>query len=288
MILTEFGRYGEARAVAAQLQQLKGLGRGPNPALALLEYQCGHLDEALAEAQAVPPTDPKYEIMRGITALAHSTKGDFDQAIQALMCEPGVIGRSYPSIDIEKAIRTTAGAKLIELERMKLAGVFPPFRLLMRASVYLAREDFESANGVLDQAEIVMGPEPGIQALYCHHHACSLADQGKTDEVENYLERLCAIVRQLPKRSLLWESHFAAGRSYLQLGRPGAALVELIAAQQFTLHLLEKHTTAYWIARAHEAAGDWPKAMPFYQIVAADPIPSWMRKKPAEALNRHA
>jgi hypothetical protein len=71
----------------------------------------------------------------------------------------------------------------------------------------------------------------------------------------------------------------------LYLGRLGEALNELTDAQRFALHPVEKHVTAYWIARTHEASGDRPKAMPYYEVVAADTIPSWMRKHAAEVLN---
>jgi tetratricopeptide (TPR) repeat protein len=176
------------------------------------------------------------------------------------------------------------GAKVLALQQKKVAGIFPPVRLIMLAQVYVAREDFENAERALDQAEKSMGPEPGLQMSYCRHRACCLAGQGKIKEAENYIERMRAITRELPKRSLLWEAHFTAGRVYLYLGRFNDALAEFIEAQRSVLHPIEKHVTAYWIARTHEAAGNHREANPYYQLVAADPIPSWMRKQAAEAL----
>jgi tetratricopeptide (TPR) repeat protein len=286
LILTGLGRYGEAREVGAQLQQLEGSRSSPNAALALLELNCGHLDEALAQAQSAPSRDPQYDTMRVITAIAHYTKGEFDRAIQALLYEPGDIKTFYSPADFETVSKDPDGAKLIELQNRKLAGVRQPIRLLLLAKVHLIREDFESANLALDQAEKVLGPEPSIQAAYCQNRARCLAAQGKATEAENYINRLRAIVQPLPKRSLLQESHLAVGISYWYLGRPGDALAELTAAQGFALHPMEKHATAYWMARAHEAAGDPQKAEAYYQIVAADMIPSWMRNKAIEALSR--
>jgi tetratricopeptide (TPR) repeat protein len=284
MILTGLGRYDEAREAAAQLQRLAGAGGRPNTALALLEYYSGHVDEALALAQAVPPEDPQYDAMRGIAAIAQVMKGEYSQAVQTLLYEPGDMTKFYSPAGLKAVREDPEGPKLIELQNKKLAGVFQPARLLLLANVYLAQEDFENANRVIDQAEKKLGPEPGIQASYCRYRACCLAAQGKAKEAENHLERMRAIVKQLPKRSLIWETHFTAGRSYLYLGRPGDALAELIEAQRSVLHPTEKHVTTYWIARAHEAAGNPREAVPYYQSVAADTIPSWMRKKAIEAL----
>jgi tetratricopeptide (TPR) repeat protein len=285
LILTGLGRYGDAREVAARLQQLTGPG-DPNAALALLEFYCGHLDEALAMAQPVPPGDKQYDSMRAVTALAYGVKGEFDQAIQALLYEPSDISKFYSPAGLQAVSESPEGPKLIELQRRKHGGVFEPARLILLAQVYVAKGEFENADRALDQAEKSIGPEPGIQTSYCRHRTCSLAAQGKATEAENYIKRMRAIVQQLPKRSLLWETHFAAGQSYLYLGRFNDALTELIEAQRSVLHPIEKHATAYWIARVHEAAGNHNEAIPYYQIVVADTIQSWMRKQAVETLTR--
>jgi tetratricopeptide (TPR) repeat protein len=287
LILTGLGQYCEARETAARLRQLNGSSWSANAALALLEYHCGHLDEALAQAQVVPTRDKQYDSMRVIKALAHFTKGEFDQAIQALLYEPGDISKFYSAEDFKTVIGNTEGANLVELQRTKLAGVFQPARLIVLAKVYIAREEFENANLALDQAEKALGAEPGVQTSYFRYRACCLAAQGKPAEAENFVERMRAVVQKLPKRSLLWETHYATGESYLYLGRARDALVELFAAEQFILHPLEKHVTAYMTARAHEAVGDRQKAIAYYETVATDKIPSAMRKKAVEALARH-
>jgi tetratricopeptide (TPR) repeat protein len=287
LILSGLGRYGEARETAAQLEQLTGSSGRPNPVLTLQEYHCGHLDEVLAQAQAVPTENALYDSMRTVTVLACCMKGEFDQALQALSYEPSDISKFYSPAGLETMNRSPEGVKLLELQRRKHAGFFQPARLILLAKVYLAREEFENADRALDQAEKVMGPEPGLQATYCQIRACSLAAQGKAAEAENYIGRMRVIAQATPKRSLFWETHCAAARSYLHLGRPGDALAELSAAQRFVLHPLEKHVTAYWLARSHEAAGAQEKALQYYQIVAADTIPSWIRKQAAETLNRH-
>jgi hypothetical protein len=130
----------------------------------------------------------------------------------------------------------------------------------------------------------LLGPEPGVQISYCRYRACNLAAQGKPAETENCIARMRAIVQRLPARSFLWETHFAAGRSYMYLARFREALTELTEGQRFVLHPIEKHATAYWIARTHEAAGNQHEAVSYYRLVAADPIPSWMRKRAVESL----
>jgi tetratricopeptide (TPR) repeat protein len=230
--------------------------------------------------------DTQFDSMRGIMAIFHSMKGDFEQAIQALSYEPADVSKFFSPSGLKTLSGSPEGAKLIALKRRKLAGVFPPARLILLAQVYVALEDFENADRALDQAEKSPGPEPGIQMSYCRHRACSLAGQGKSKEAENYIERMRAIVRELPKRSLLWETHFTAGQSYWHLRRFNDALAELIEAQRSVLHPIEKHATAYWIARTHEAAGDQREAIRYYEIVAADTIPSWMRERAAKALAR--
>ncbi len=284
LVLTGLGRYDEAREAAAQLERLAGSNGRPNAPLALLEYYCGRLDEALALAQSVPPGDKEYDPMRGITALALCAKGEFDAAIQALLYEPGDIAKYYPHGGLETVGQTPEGAKLIELQRQKLAGIFQPARLLGLARVYLVREEFENAARLLDQTEKSLGPEPGLQASYFGQRACALAGQGKTGETEQYIQCMRVLARQLSKRSMLCETQFAAGQAYFYLGRFGDALAELIEAWKYVLHPMEKHSTAYWIARIHEAAGHPREALPYYQMVAADSIPTWMRMRAAEAL----
>lgn len=283
LTLTGLGRYHEARQVAAQWQQLTG-SDGPNPSLALLEYYCGHLDEALAHAQATPREDAKYDAMRGVTSLAYTMKGQFDEALQALDYVPSDGKKFYSPEGLKSLSETPEGAKLIELHQKKNAAFFPPARLINLARVYIAREEFEIAVGMLDEAEKSMGPQPGLQSAYCRHRACSSAALGNADEAEKYLERLRAMVQKMPKRSLLRETQFAAGRSYMYLGRFSEAIAELTNAWQSALHPIEKHATAYWLARTHESAGQKREAISYYQIVAADPIPSWMRKHAVEAL----
>src|SRR6266498_377165 len=286
LILTGLGRYDEARGAAAELQKLTGPHYKPNAALALLEYYCGHLDEALALAQVVPPEDTQYDAMCGLASLAYAAKGEFDEAIRALSYEPSDITKFYSAAGLETVSATPDGARLIELQRKKHAGVFQPARLLFSAQVYIAWGKFEDADRALDQAEKFLGPELGLQMSYCRHRACCLAGQGKSKEAENYIERMRAIARELPKRSLVWEKHFAAGRSYLYLRRFNDALAELIEAQRSVLHPIERHSTAYWIARTHDAAGNKRDANAYYQIVVSDTIPSWMRKHAAETLDR--
>ena len=284
LIFAGMGRYDEARQTAAELKQMGGSDTSPNSSLALLEFHCGQLDEALSLAQAVSREDAQFDAMRGIAALVLCAKGEFDQAIQSLMYEPGDVSRFYSPEGLKLVSGSPEGARLIELQNKKLAGVFQPARLIILAKVHIARKDFSNADLALDQAEKKLGPEPGIQMSYCRYRACSLAAQGKAAEAQDYIQRMQAIVKQLPKRSLRWETHFATGQSYLYLERFGDALTELAGAQQLALHPIEKHSTAYWIARTHGAAGDGHKAIPYYQTVAADPIPSWMRKNAIEVL----
>jgi tetratricopeptide (TPR) repeat protein len=286
LILTGLGRYDEARGAAAEVQKLIGPQPKPNAALALLEYYCGHLDEALAAALATPPADHQFDSMRGIAALCQSMKGDFKQALQALSYDPADASKFYSDSGLKTMSEDPEGAKVIALQRKKLAGIFPPAQLILLAQVYISLEDFENADRALDQAEKSLGPEPGLQMSYCRHRACSLARQGKSKEAEDYIGRMRAIVKELPKRSLLWETHFTAGQSYFHLRRFNEALAELIEAQRSILHPIERHATAYWIARAQEAAGNQREADAYYRIVAADPIPSWMREKAAAALTR--
>lgn len=284
LILTGMGRYGEARAAAVQFEQVAGSGQRPYTVLALLEYHCGRLDEALALTEAVAPGDTMYDSACGVSSLAWSMKGEFARALRALAYEPSDISKFYSPKGLEIMRASPEGVKLMELQQKKHAGVFQPARLLFLAHVHIAREDFVNADHALDQAEKVVGPEPGVQMSYCRHRACSAAAQGRAAEAGQYIERMRSIVQERQKRGLQWEAHLGAGRSYLYLGRLSEALVELTAAETFVLHPLEKHVTAYWIAQVHAAAGDRQKALPYYQSVAADAIPSWMRKRAIEAL----
>lgn len=286
LILTGLGQYDEARKEGGRLEQLLGSSGRPNPALALLEYYCGHLDQALSAAQTVPPQDSQYDSMRGLVALVYCTKGAFDEALQALCFEPADVAKFYSPAGLETVRGSAEGAKLIELQRKKLAGVFQPSRLLVLAEVCLAKEDLEQAQATLDQAEKCLGPQPGIQSSYCRLRACSFAAQGKGAEAEDYIQRLRSMTKQFPRRSLLWEARLAIGRSCFYLKRFPEAVAELLEAQRSALHPIEKHVTAFWLARTHEAAGDQMEAVRFYQMVVADLIPSRARQQAIEALAR--
>jgi tetratricopeptide (TPR) repeat protein len=283
LILTGMGRYDEAREGSARLGQASGSNVDPNASLALLEVNCGRLDEALALAKTVPPEHNQYDAMRGVMAWVYSLKGDFAQAIETLEYEPSGILKFYRSEDLENMNRSLEGSDLIALQGRKLAGIFPPSRWIRLAGIYIAQEAFEKADGALDEAKKSLGSNPVLQTSYWRHRARSRAAQGKSAEADDYIARARAMIQQFPRRSTVMETHLAIGRSYLSLRRFGEALAELTEAQRFALHPIEKHQTTYWIARTHEAAGNPSDAIAYYQKVASDPVPSWMRRQAAVA-----
>jgi tetratricopeptide (TPR) repeat protein len=286
LILTGMGNYDEARKVADHLHQVNGSNVRTNSSLALLESYCGRLDEALALAKTVPPEDRQYDPMRVVMAGAYRLKGELTQAIETLMYEPGNISKFYRSKDWENMIRNPEGSKLIELQGRKLAGVFQPARWIILAGVYLDQEAFENVDRALDEAEKSLGSSPVMQISLCRTRARSYAAQGRSTEADDYIVRTRLLLQQFPNRSTVMETHLAIGRSYLSLRRFNDALVELAEAQRFSLHPIEKHQAAYWIARTHEAAGNLNEALPYYQQVAADPIPSWMHHQAVAVCNK--
>jgi tetratricopeptide (TPR) repeat protein len=286
LILGSLGRYDEARESAAELQKLAGSHRAQGAVLALVEYYTGHINEALSLAQTVRPEDTQYDAMRGVMANAYSLKGEFPQALEALSYQPTDGLKLYSPAGLKSLTAIPEGAEVVALQRKKLAAIFPPARFLKLATVYAVMEDFEQAHRALDEAEKLLGSNPSLRSIYCRLRACSFAGQGKSKEAEDYIERLRAIVRELPKRSLLWDSHFGVGRAYFYLGRYKDALAELMEAQRSVLHPIEKHATAFWIARTHEAAGNQGEANSFYQMVVADGFPTRMHEQAAAALAR--
>jgi tetratricopeptide (TPR) repeat protein len=286
LVLGGLGRYDDARATAAELQRLTGPSAKQPSALALLEYNCGHIDEALALALQADAEDMQYDTMRQIVANAYCMKGQHELAIQALSFEPANAEKLYSPAGLETLSKIPEGAELIALKRKKLAGIFPPARWIMLARVYIAMGNFEKALQMLDEAEKSLGSEPALQLSCCRNRARCLAGMGKGEEAERYLERMRAMARETPKRSTMWESHFAAGRAYLSLGRFDEALGELLSSHEFVLHPIQKHSEAYWIAQAHEGLGNKSEAAAHYQAVVADGIPTWMRERAVEALAR--
>lgn len=284
LILTGLGRHHEARETGAQLQRIAGPESRFGGAIALLDYNCGFIDEALAQARAVPRGHKQYDAMRGLTIKVLCMKGQLDEALQEAFYTPSDATTTLSPQDLATLSAVREGAKLIELKNKKLAGIYQPARLIMMAQVYIAREEFAKADLALDEAEKTLGAEPAIQAAYCRYRANSLAAQGRATEAEGYIARLRTMAQQIPKRSRLWEIHSAIGRSYMYLRRYGDALSEYTEAQRHVLHPLEKHVTTYWLARANEAAGERREAARCYQAVAADAIPSWMQKEAAKAL----
>lgn len=284
LILNGLGRYDEAREAAAKIERLNGGKSKPNAALAMLEYNCGHLDEALQLAQATGTDSTQLDTMRGVMARCYTLKGEFEQAIQALSYTPADVVKFYSPAGLKRLSETSDGAEFLEVKRRKLAGVYPPARFLKLARVYLAMEDFEKAHQALDQAEKSLGPQQGLQMSYCRLRACSFGGQGKTREAEVYIERLRAMAKERPRRSVLREIHSGVGRAYLYLKRFNDAVGELNEAQKFILHPIEKHVINYHLAQAHEGAGNQSEARRYYEMVAADPIASRMRQQAAEWL----
>ena len=284
LILDGMGRYDEGREVAAKIERLNGGKVKPYAELALLEHNCGHLDEALRLGQATGAESTELDTMRGIMSRCYTLKGDFQQAIQALSYAPADFTKFYSPADLKQLSEDPDGAELLEVKRRKLAGVYPPARFLKLARVYVAMEDYEKADQALDQAEKSLGPQPGLQVSYCGLRASSFAGQGKARETEIYIERLRAIAKERPRRPVFRQIHARIGRACLYLKRFNDAVWELNEAQKYILHPIEKHAVNYLLARAHEGAGNESEARRYYEMVAADPIPSWMRQQAAEWL----
>jgi tetratricopeptide (TPR) repeat protein len=257
-----------------------------NAALALLEVDCGRLDEGLALAKTVPPEHNQYDAMRGAMAWTHSLKGDFAQAIEAIVYEPSGIVKFYRSEDLDRLSQSQEGSKLVELQGRRLAGIFPPARWIRLAGIYMAQEALEKADGALDEAKKLLGSNPVLQISYWRARARNFAAQGKSAEADDCVARARAMIKQFSPRSTVMETHLAIGRSYLSLRRCGEALTELAEAQRFSLHPVEKHQVAYWIGRTHEAAGNPSEAIAYYQKVASDNIPSWMRSQAAASVTK--
>ena len=178
------GRYDEAREAAARLGQASGSNVRQNSSLALLEANCGRLDEALALAKTVPPEDHQYDSMRAVMASAYRLKGEFAQAIETLMYQPAGISKFYRSEELEQLNRSPEGSKFLELQGRKLAGVYQPARWIMLAGVYLDQEAFENADHALDEAEKSLGSNRVLQISYCRTLARSHAAQGKSREAD--------------------------------------------------------------------------------------------------------
>lgn len=85
IILGGLGRYEEARKSADRAGQISGSNSDRNAALVSLEVNCGHIDEALALAKTVPPEHHQASSVRVTAAWAYNLKGDFVQAVEALV-----------------------------------------------------------------------------------------------------------------------------------------------------------------------------------------------------------
>lgn len=284
LILSGLGRYDEARQVAVGLQNLGGPVNESAATMALLEANCGRLDAALEWARTIPSSHPQFDSMQIVMAWMYSSKGEFEKAVEVLQFESGDISKFYDSRGLTAMKESVEGSKLLELQQKKLTGVRQPARLLMLASTYISHEKFDLALVALEQAEKTMGKEPVIQCSYCRLSAVSVAATGKVLEAEDFIKRALDIARKYPKRSTLWETHLGICRTYWYLKRYGEALAAMVEGEKSALHPIEKHSTAYWLARTHEAAGRRQEAKAFYEAVVADGIPSWMRKRAEEAL----
>lgn len=284
LVLNGMGRYDEVRQEARRLEEMTG--SRSNAALALTEYNCGNLQQALVLAEMVEVGDNQYDAMRVLVARIHRIKGNYDHALQALSYHASDVSKFYSTEGMQAMRATPEGAVLVDLHRRKLAGVFPPGRLLALASVYLDQDAIEDAERTLDEVGKSIGPLPGLQASY---HACRarlLVAQGKPVEAENCLAQMRFIVKQSPKSSLIYDTHYESARTYFNLGRFGDALREIIEADRFALHPIQKHAAAFRTAQIHEALGNKPEAVSYYQKACADAIPTLMCNQAMEALNR--
>jgi tetratricopeptide (TPR) repeat protein len=288
LILSEMGRYDEARDTATRLAKVSGSNVRPNSSLALVEAHCGRLDEALALARTVAAESPRYDTMRILMAKMHGLKGDYAQAVETLTFEPASISKFDPSKGLENIKPGGEVSKLKEMQGRKLAGAVQHSRWMMLAGAYLQLEAFENADRALDEAEKFLGSNPAWPTYYCAVRARSYGAQGRSAEANEQIARARVLMQQSPRRSTQMETHLAIGRAYLSLRRFGEALAELAEAQRLASHPMEKHQTAYWLARTQEAAGNRDEAMRYFRQVASDPIPSWMQREAAAVSNNPA
>jgi tetratricopeptide (TPR) repeat protein len=283
LILSEMGRYSEARQTSVKLEKASGSTMGEHSTLALLEMKCGKLDEALAMARKVPEHETQYDAMRNLMSMVYGLKGDFEQAKQSLIFDPN-IGAKYDNPGVFESLKQNVeGAKWIQSQKQKLAGIFPPARWIRLAHVYLAEQDFEQSDKALDNAEKSLGSNQILESVYWRARARTYAGQYKSKEAEDCIDRARVMAQKLQSRSAIMETHLAIGRSYLSLRRWDEALIELLAAERTSLHPIERHQANYWIAHAYGSSDRLADALPYYQKVASDPIASWMQREAAAA-----
>jgi tetratricopeptide (TPR) repeat protein len=156
------------------------------------------------------------------------------------------------------------------------AGVFRPGQYIEAANACLEAGDLQNMEQALARAERELKPHPIIEHKYRQMRACCCAAKKDAVGAEDNLARVRELADEVPSRSAKYETHQAAGRAYLLLGRNESALAELHAAVQLALHPLEKHSTNYWLARAAEAVGQQQEAARLFGLVAADGFDTWM------------
>jgi tetratricopeptide (TPR) repeat protein len=275
-ILCRLGRYDEARAAAAQAKSLVGNAGFPELVEAMVALYLGNLETALCLARTLLSHPRAKEAARVMVSGVLSLLGRYQQALDMLVYEPSNVQVFFSPKGLRAMTSDEAGQRLVLTMDQELAAITRPAQHLAIADVCLQAEDRENCEHALERAARELKSNLAIQHIYERSRATCCAMGGDVLGTEQHLALARQLADEFPSRSAKYETHQAAGRSYLLIGRPEAAVVEFRAAAQLALHPIEKHSTNYWLARATEAAGDLEAAACLYNRVTADHFDTWM------------
>jgi ATP/maltotriose-dependent transcriptional regulator MalT len=205
-----------------------------------------------------------------------TAKGRFREALDALVYEPSKFEKFLKPDDVqllgEDKFFQDAARKVDE----QLSSVFGPAIGLGMAQVFLEAGDAANLGQALEQTQGKLKSQQAMEHIFVRTRACWHAMKGDLAGVEADLGRARQLTDEKPaSRSAKYEYHLASGRCRFLLGQFETAIAELEAAVRLALHPMEKHTSQYWLARAHQAARR-PSAAGLFQAVIADGFATWM------------
>jgi len=181
--------------------------------------------------------------------------------------------RKFYTPDGVKAMHESPKGRLIALQRRNLRA-FSAGAVGLCGTGYLEWK-ISKGRAMLDKAEkIHWVRNQGFSCLTTITGLSALPPE-TAKEADNCIERMRAIIKETPNAPSLGNTFSPRADLICTFSDLTMHSFELLEAQRSVLHPIERHVTAYWIAKAHEGAGvNKRRPNRFYQIVAADAIPT--------------
>lgn len=275
------GHYAEAAGVAQRLRREVPSSNAAD----LLDLASAYHQGRFGEALSIGPraiADPRNSVLRTTLSSILHLQGRDAEAFEILLDRPPDVRVFYTPQGLASLGRAAEGRANLETHQRLWVGMTEPLRFFQAARIYLDQDDDEGVRFTIEKAREVMGGHPFLQKMGHELEAWVQAARGNLEGAEQELRAARALLDRFPKRSSLLEFQLQAGRVYLKLGRSDRAVTALEEAFKAVLHPLDRHVAGFWLARAHEAAGNASRSRELDRAVSSDGIDTVLARRARE------